>query len=124
MVTLEELTDPYVASLRPVPPAGIGVCDVCHSGPGTGFPRCYSCSDSTGRVSRPVTQVVPISLMTKSGDDQLYHLLRSYKGFSTNPMLIVRAAGLIGRHLSIHGVCLTGDEGWDLVTTVPSTKGK
>ncbi len=124
MVTVKELTDPYAASLRPVPPSGIGVCDVCHSGPRTGFTRCRSCSDSTGRVSHPVTRVVPISLMTTSSDDQLYHLLRSYKRFSTNSMLIARVAALIGRHLSTHGRCLAGDEGWDLVTTVPSTKGK
>lgn len=124
MATLAELTDPYAGSLRPVPPPGAGVCDVCHGGPNGGFVRCWSCEDSIDRVRYPVTQVLPISLMTTSGNDQLYHLLRSYKRFSGTPMQIARVAGLIGRHLANHAGCLTGDDGWDTVTTVPSTRGK
>ncbi len=124
MATLAELTDPYTASLRAVPPPSPGVCDVCHSGPNGNFSRCWSCSDAIERVTYPVTQVLPISLMTTSGNDQLYHLLRSYKGFRGTAMQIARVAGLIGRYLAEHAECLVGDKGWDVVTTVPSTRGK
>lgn len=124
MTSVIGLTEPYANSLRPVPHAGPGVCDVCHSGPGAGWPRCYSCKDSTARVTHPVTRIAPISLMTKSSEDQLYHLLRSYKGYTQTHMQIARVAGLIGRHLNNHGTCITGGTGWDLLTTVPSTRGK
>lgn len=129
MATLEELTDPYIHTLRPVPPAGPGVCDICHSGPNEGYSRCYSCTDQTSRVSYPIERVVPVSLMTKSGSNQLYHLLRSYKSPSTSGrrLLVARVAGLLGRFLRDHQICLVGgknEPSWDLVTTVPSTRGK
>jgi phosphoribosylpyrophosphate synthetase len=77
----------------------------------------------------PIERVVPVSLMTKKGSSQLYHLLRSYKSPYTSgtQFLVARVASLIGRFLRDHQVCLARGESepsWDLVTTVPSTKGK
>ena len=59
------LTDPYLGTFTPVPPAADGVCDVCHSAPNPGWPRCLSCERTIGQVSRPLTRVVPITLCAR-----------------------------------------------------------
>jgi hypothetical protein len=43
------LTDPYLGTFTPVPPAADGICDVCHSAPNPGWPRCLSCERTIGQ---------------------------------------------------------------------------
>src|SRR5712691_13483883 len=69
--------DATLAACTWVPPAGEGVCRVCHCSARPGRSRCFTCLRTAGQVSRPVGAVVPISLY-RTGDD-LWYLLRRYK---------------------------------------------
>ncbi len=64
MATVADLTDPYLATFTPVPPAGEGVCDVCHGAPNPGWTRCWSCSRTTGQVRHSIERIVPITEST------------------------------------------------------------
>jgi predicted amidophosphoribosyltransferase len=122
----EDFTDPYIRTLTPVPPAGPGVCDVCHGAPNTGFPRCYSCAQTIGQVSRPVDLVVPISLYEPAS--QLHHVLRSYKDGHTAAVrrdFTVRLGALLHRFMRGHGDCIRAAGGdWSIVTSVPSSEDR
>ena len=128
MPTLAELTDPYVGSYRPVPPSGPGICEVCHSQPGVGFTRCWSCEDTGRQVSRPVDLVVPIAMCEYGG--QLHTLLRRYKSAGVATVIrneaALRLAGLAGRFLARHSECIARASGmtWEGVVPVPSTQGR
>ena len=101
--TVADFTDPYVGTFTPPPPAGEGVCDVCHGAPNAGFSRCYSCSQTIGQVTHPVELVVPISLYEIPG--QLHHVLRNYKDGYTEEIrsaLRPRVTALLWRFLSTH----------------------
>lgn len=117
-------TDPYLEIYRPVPPAGPGVCVVCHSGPNRDFRTCASCSQSMRQVSAPTHLLLPISLCRMPG--QLYTYLRDYKG----PRLDVHAgtvlAATLGRFARQHWACVEQRLGGpiDAVTTVPSTRSR
>ena len=122
--TVADFTDPYVSTLTPPPPVGAGVCDVCHGAPNPGWVRCFSCSQTIGQVSNPVTIVVPISLYEVPG--QLHHVLRHYKDGYTDEeraQLRLRVAALLWRFLAGHGdhIAATAGSGWDLITSVPSS---
>lgn len=122
MSTVRELTDAYIAALTRVPPAGPGICSVCHGVPGPGFPTCFSCSESMGQVSWPLRCITPIAIFTPR--DQLDTLLSSYKNSSSPPVRArgrARIAALFARFLDNHGACLAPG-GWDAITYVPSTQ--
>jgi hypothetical protein len=57
---VEEYTDPYQGIYTP-PPAGPGVCHICHTASGD-FARCWSCNETRRSVTYPIELVVPISL--------------------------------------------------------------
>jgi hypothetical protein len=124
--TFEQYTDPIVRTLTRVLPASPGVCPVCHSAPGEGFYRCRSCFEVFRAVSRPVELVVPISLCVKPS--QLYRTLWGYKSAWTVSTVRrdyrLQVAALIGRFLRDHGECIQkkAGRGWDIITTVPSTR--
>lgn len=121
MATTAELTDPYLHIFTRVPPAGPGICPICHRPPNAGFTLCWSCDRTTSQVSRPLQRVVPISLY-KVGD-QLHTWLRGYKDDRDGALrarLTTRVAATLGRFLRRHARCVAPD-GWDVVTTVPST---
>jgi hypothetical protein len=69
------LTDPYLATFTPVPPAADGVCDVCHGAPNPGWLRCLNCKRTISQVSRPLTRIVPLTLRARMGP--VHYLLRS-----------------------------------------------
>ena len=122
--TVADFTDPYVATLTPPPPAGDGVCDICHGAPNPGFPRCFSCSQTVAQVTHPVELVVPISLYEVPG--QLHHVLRNYKDGYTEAIrseLRPRVAALLWRFLSTHGPHIVEAAGadWDLITSAPAS---
>jgi hypothetical protein len=124
MANAAHYTDPYLHTYRQVPPTGPGVCKVCHTGLNPGFDTCYSCRTTTRQVSRPTTQVVPISLYKVPG--QLWHVLRYYKNdkpSQAEKLLAVQVAAIIARFLDHHHRCLAALGGpWTLATTVPSTR--
>jgi hypothetical protein len=125
--TVAQLTDPYRYIYTQVPPVGPGVCDVCHSAPGTGYTTCYSCTASIWQVSRPVRLVVPISLYRIPG--QLHHVLRNYKDgrdAHTRDDFQLQIAALLTRFLSDHDSCIRAEAGvaWDVITTIPSSGGR
>lgn len=122
---VEDYTDPYVWTFVPPPLAGDGVCDVCHGAPNPGFTTCYSCSQTTAQVSRPVRLVVPISLYVTG--EQLWHVLRNYKDGMTEALraeLRPRVAALLYRFLDGHRQCIANATGadWNIITTVPSSQ--
>ena len=67
-----DFTDPYIRSFARVPPAGDGVCRVCHGGPGAGFTICSSCYKTTGQVTHPADRVVPITLYEVQGQTRFH----------------------------------------------------
>lgn len=128
MATASSITDPLLRTYTRVLPVGVGVCDVCHGAPGTGWERCWSCATSIGQVSRPIELVVPISLTEKFG--QLHHSLRSYKREdlvqSVRDRFSVELSALLYRFLNGHAECIRDAAGsdWDTVTIVPSSSGR
>lgn len=94
MATVEEFTDPHLGTYTPPPPAGPGVCDVCHGVPSPGYTRCWSCDSSTESVNRPLELIIPTAI--------LHRFLREHA------RCIEQAAG---------GT-------WDTVTIVPSKEAR
>lgn len=124
MATAAELTDPYLHIFTRVPPAGPGICPICHRPPNAGFTLCWSCDNTTSQVTRPVRRVVPISLYQVG--DQLHTWLRGYKDDRDDALrsrLTLRVAATLGRFLVRHGACVAPD-GWEVITTVPSTRSR
>jgi predicted amidophosphoribosyltransferase len=125
MAGAEYYTDQNLAIYRRVPPAGPGVCRVCHSGPNEGYSICHSCHTTMSQVSRPVTSVLPISLYELTG--QYWHVLRRYKDDrrpDVRAQLSTVLAATIARFTSRHWACiaelLRGQP--TIATTVPSSR--
>ncbi len=127
MTTAEHYTDPYIAAYRRVPPAGDGLCSLCHRGVPPGTDLCYSCKVTTRQVTMPATEILPISLYEVP--DQLWNVLRNYKD---SPVPQVReqlgtvVAATIARFVGRHWNCIAQLVGGEpsLATTVPSTGGR
>jgi predicted amidophosphoribosyltransferase len=121
MTTVRDLTDPYVDTFTPVPPAAEGVCNVCHGAPNPGWATCWSCDRTVGQVSLPIIRIAPITLYEPMG--QMHHVLRKYKDGppELQRRFKPRVAALLGRFLQHHASCI-GE--WDVLTTVPSSKGR
>lgn len=92
-------TEPFLHTFLPVPPIQPGVCRLCHGAADPGDSLCWSCRRTTEQVTRPVEEVVPISLCEAHG--QLHYLLRKYKDGPSElrRRLRPRVAGLVGRFL-------------------------
>jgi hypothetical protein len=121
-----EWTDPYLEIYRRLPPAGPGVCQVCHSGPNPGYRICRSCAQVMRQVSTPTSLVLSISLTRLN--TQLQQYLRDYKdgrdgvGGLGGTVL----AATLGRFATRHWACICSRIGGsvDVVTTVPSSDGR
>jgi hypothetical protein len=119
---VEEYTDPYRDIYTPPPPAGPGVCHICHSASGQ-FARCWSCNETRRSVSYPIELVVPISLYRVG--EQLHSVLRGYKSSpfeDARRRYGLRVAATLHRFMRDHGGCIRAAAGdmWDTVTIVPS----
>lgn len=125
MPTVATYAVPLTAICVEVPPAGAGVCRVCHGSPNPGFSTCYSCSQVMGQVSRPCERVVPVSLYEIPS--QLYNELADYKR-SSNPAIrnqsSLKVVSILCHFLGRHRACIAGAAGgdWSIITGVPSTK--
>jgi adenine/guanine phosphoribosyltransferase-like PRPP-binding protein len=127
MLSPEEITDPYLRALFPVPPKGPGICPVCHSAGSPSGSPCSSCSGNASDLSHTANVVIPISLTQKNG--QLYYMLRKYKGSwneSIRNRFTLHMGAFFVRFLRRHGACISEALGgsWDAVTVVPSTSGR
>lgn len=108
------------------PPAGAGVCEVCHGPAGHPYRRCWSCEVVRRRLGLAIVPpVVPISLF--AAGTPLHAALVGYKS-DPDPLRreawSAALAELVGWFLSLHGRCLAriGGGGWDLLAVVPSTR--
>jgi hypothetical protein len=126
--TVEEFTEPYLATYTPPPAAAPGVCPICHSATGVradGRPwsRCWSCSRTLGGVSHPLSLIVPISLYRVG--EQLHTVLKDYKRSPSERVRekhLWQVAAILHRFVFNHRTCIvdTAGHGWDTVTIVPS----
>jgi hypothetical protein len=128
MPTAQELTDPHLSIYVPPPPAGPGICRVCHTSSGD-YPRCYSCNATRGLVAHPLRLVVPISLTRTDLTAQLHNVLRDYK-YADDPAVRgkhrLHIAAILERFLGGHRSCIEGAAGtvYDTITVVPSKQGR
>lgn len=128
--TVDEVAAPYVNFLVRVPPGGPGVCTVCHSTVSADFTRCYQCGPAVqvlGNATADLTAFVSMAPRT----EQLARELITYK----NPNVraedrqwkTVGLAAVLWKWLGVHEACLInrlGIDGFDLITSVPSTSGR
>lgn len=127
MATVAELSAPYENHLRPVLPAGYGVCRTCHTSVVGNWPDCYPCNQSHGLLTEEANAVDFIALAVKG--EQLARELRVYKAAraSVDHGSRYGLAAVLWRWLSIHEACVATTAGVDqfpIVTTVPSTQGR
>ena len=125
--SVEEITDPLLGALSPVPRAAPGVCRICHGAPRAGYGECLSCRRTTSQVSSPTSLVVPISLYAIPS--QLHAILWGYKNTSDQAVRgrqVVQVAAIVGRFLHQHRACIAGVAGthFDAITVVPSSRGR
>jgi predicted amidophosphoribosyltransferase len=130
--TVEQYTDPHVRTYTPPPEAGEGVCRVCHSWTGTRrdggrYGVCSSCEETMRDVTRPLSLVVPFSLLVVG--EQLYSVLLGYKSSpseSARDRMRMQVAAMLGRYLRDHGSCIRRAAGreWEAITIVPSSSGR
>jgi predicted amidophosphoribosyltransferase len=118
VASVEELSAFY-ASFMLGPRPGPGVCPRCFDLV-TGAEGCYRCARYGGWVDA----ASPISYSVAGGP--LHRALRSYKRLTGTPArwCTVGVAALLWRHLELHEHCLAcaaGVDGFDVVTTVPSS---
>jgi predicted amidophosphoribosyltransferase len=116
--------DSTFAACTSVPPAGDGVCDVCHAATRQGKRRCFACFRTSAQVTMPTERVVPISLY-RTGDN-LWHALRRYKD-GRDAALRRRLGRRLGRLLSgflrRHLACIAPGLAPDWrITVVPPTR--
>jgi predicted amidophosphoribosyltransferase len=120
--SIYELTDPFISTYTFVPPAGAGVCEICHGPVELGYSACFNCYQTRSQVRRPTDRVVPISLCENLS--HFHYVMRMYKDGRNEEVrgpYRQRIAATLARFLKNHRVCL-GD--WDLLTTIPSGKGR
>jgi predicted amidophosphoribosyltransferase len=118
--TVRELSDPYANfMLNPVPPGTESSCSICLTFT-DGFARCYNCQFGPQHIDG----VLPISYSVHLG--QLHTALYSYKRSLGDVARRFQAdlSAVLWRFLEQHEQCLAaqlGIDGFDLVTTVPSS---
>lgn len=126
--TVEEYTEPNLATYTPPPRVEPGVCPTCRTATGTRddgvpWPRCYSCRLTIGGVAHPLELIVPISLYRVG--EQLHTVLGDYKRSrhaQVRERHLWQVGAILHRFVFIHRPHLVAAAGrdWNTVTTVPS----
>lgn len=108
--------------------SGPGVCRVCRGPSKAGYFTCWPCREA-GRLlgTSAADTVVPVSLALKG--EQYANELWRYKNTAGPQQQYFRMglAAVLWRFLALHEDCITGHcavDGFDVVTTVPSTSGR
>jgi predicted amidophosphoribosyltransferase len=112
-----------------VPARGPDICRVCHTAV-DGWPTCYPCGQSSKIIGAWSADAVSfVSLAPR--DEQMATELASYKDprtlFRLRQQKTFGLAAVLLKWLLRHERCLarrTGSETFDIVTSVPSTKGR
>ena len=128
MPTVGELSAPYANYLYRVRDVGTGVCEVCRTVVLDGYARCWQCNEAIRQLPATANAVAFIALAVKG--EQLAHELSSYKN-SSHPearhRMTMGLAAVLWRWLAGHEQCLAtaaGVASFDVVTVVPSTRGR
>lgn len=129
--TVDEVADPYVNFLVPVPPGGPGVCTICHStlSAASDFPTCWPCGEAARLLGSGTADLTAFVSMAPRGE-QFARELFTYKNPNLRPedrqRKTVGLAAVLWKWLGIHEACLVTrlQAGFDLITSVPSTSGR
>ncbi|RSN06599.1 hypothetical protein DMB42_25300 [Nonomuraea sp. WAC 01424] len=118
------VTEPYLQILREVPPAGPGVCRICHTGTDGPFELCATCRITTQGLHRHTEHVVPVSLCVRDGDGaQLHAIVTRRRDPPGSLRRVPFLAATLARFHQAHAACLTRLAGgpFTMVTTLPGT---
>lgn len=128
--SITEASAPLEHYLIPVPATGQDVCSACRGPVTSNYVQCYRCHESSRALgSMGLDAVAVISLAPRQ--EQMGRDLTTYKHPNVPSHLRAsRSLGLaavVWRWLAVHERCIArtaGSAGFDLVTTVPSTRGR
>jgi len=126
-----DVSDPYANYLIPVPPAGEGVCLTCHTSVHDGYSRCFACNRARNALDlNLLADAVAMVSMAPAGE-QLARELYTYKKDSVPRALrqqrTIGLAAVLWRWLNFHEqhvAAAAGTNGFDLVTSIPSTNSR
>lgn len=128
-LTAAEVAEPLAWMCTPVPAAGRpGVCRWCHGPARDRFALCLSCARVRAQLTAPCPLVAPVSLCQLGSP--LYRKLWAYKAGRVTPGARHRAGievvSLLVHFLSCHAACISARAGggWEVVTSVPSSRGR
>jgi len=112
-----------------VPPAGDGVCAVCHSSVYDGYNVCYPCKDASRKLGPLCLDAVTFLSLAPAGEQMARDLYTYKRSGVPDTLRAARTVGLsaaLWRWLAKHEGCLATavGRGFDLVTTVPSASGR
>ena len=127
MATVQEFSDPYANHLRPVLPAGPGVCVICHTSALGGFAECFACREA--RLTLPVLADAVNFVALAVKDEQLARDLSVYKDarYEAARQPLLGLAAVLWRWLYHHEQCVATAAGvrtFPVITTVPTTKDR
>ncbi|MHB1487178.1 MAG: hypothetical protein ACYCS7_08450 [Acidimicrobiales bacterium] len=128
-LTAAEVAEPLVRICMAVPAGGQPrVCRLCHGPARDHFALCLSCARVRAQVSAPCPLVAPVSLCQLGSP--LYRKLWAYKSghvtSSERHHAGIEVVSLLVHFLACHATCISdrAGGGWDLVTCVPSSRGR
>lgn len=120
-VGVDEASRAYERAMRNIAAAGSGICPVCRTFINPEHQRCYPCAFQPDNLDA----VVPVTYSENLG--QIHTALRNYKDGKSSAFrrqAAIRLAAILWRFLREHETCVahaTGVDGFDIVTTVPSS---
>jgi predicted amidophosphoribosyltransferase len=127
--TVDEVAAPYANFLVRVPPAGRGVCTICHTVVGP-FRTCLRCKDTKQALGNATADLAAFVSMAPNAE-QLAHELHAYKRLTVprvaRDRMATGLAAVLWKWLDAHEECLTarlGIDSFDVTTSVPSTSGR
>jgi len=127
--TVDEVAAPYVNFLVRVPPAGPGVCSMCHSIV-SGYTTCYQCHQGELQLGNAIADLTAFVSMAPR-NEQLAHELIAYKDpklrAEDRQWMTVGLAAVLWKWLGLYEACLVSRlriGSFDLITSVPSTTGR
>lgn len=128
--TVGEVAAPYANFLVRVPPAGRGVCAICHSTLGGGYSICYQCKQAElalGNGTADLTAFVSMAPRTEQLARELYAYKRQNVLAEDRWRMTVGLAAVLWTWLGTHEACATARlriDRFDMITSVPSTSGR
>ena len=116
--------DATMAACTWVPPAGEGVCEVCHASARPGKGRCFACFRTSAQVTMPAEMVVPIALYRTRGQPLACSGGTRMAGTQRSADPVEAGLGrLLCRFLRMHLACIApgASPNWR-ITVVPPTR--